>query len=163
MSSCAPHPHRLKRKSWLLAVWEGFLMLWFLMMCLFIITLILKHPEIFGVDAGKTAAQLPLLVRLVKEALSESGFGLLLFLLGLSTGFGVVTLVSHEAPASRFFRWVVIGIATLLCIALMPVHDQLTVIGGGENAGSTWWTVIWSAAGILPTWLGIRYARRHMA
>jgi len=138
-------------------------MLWFLMMCLFIIALILKHPEIFGVDAEKTAAQLPPLVRLVKEALFESGFGLLVFLLGLSTCFGAVTLVSQEAPASRFYRWVVIGIATLLCIALMPVHGQLTMIGGGKHAGSTLWTVIWSAAGILLAWLGIRYARRHAA
>lgn len=135
-------------------------MFWFLMMCLLVVTLILKHPEIFGVDAAKTAAQAPLLVQIMKEALWENGLGLL----GLSVGFGAVTLVSNEAPASRFFRCVVVGIATLICIALMPVQDQLTMIGGAsESAGSLLWTVVLTVAGLLAAWLGIRQARRRMA
>lgn len=155
-------PHRLTWTRWLLAVWEGVLMLWFLMMCFFIIGLPLKHPEIFGLDAVKTAAQLPLLVRVLKDAMFESGMGVLVLMAGLSVAFGAVTLVSRESAASRFFRWVVISVVSAMAIALMPVYDQLTMIGGAENAGSTLWLAVLSSAGLVVAGLGIGWTRSQV-
>ena len=155
-------PHRLTWTRWLLAVWEGVLMLWFLMMCFFIIGLPLKHPEIFGLDADKTAAQLPLLVRVMKDALFESGMGVLVLMAGLSVAFGAVTLVSRESAASRFFRWVVIGVVSAMGIALMPVYDQLTMIGGAGNTVSTLWMAVLTSAGLVVAWLAIGWARSQV-
>lgn len=162
MTASELKPHRLTWTRWLLAVWEGVLMLWFLMMCFFIIGLPLKHPEIFGLDAVKTAAQLPLLVRVMKDALFESGMGVLVLMFGLSVAFGAVTLVSRESAASRFFRWVVISVVSAMGIALMPVYDQLTMIGGAENTGSTLWMAVLSSAGLVVAGLAIGWARSQV-
>jgi len=136
-------------------------MLWFQVVCLFVIRLMLKHPEMFGVDAEKTLAQSPLLTQVVREVLFRNGVGMLVFTLGTSLGFGAASLNSSEAITSRLFRWMMVGVATLVCVALMPVHDQLPMIGGGDAAAdSIVWTAILCAAGLLTAVWGIKRARR---
>jgi hypothetical protein len=156
----SPHPTQ-KRLRWLLAAWEVFLMLWFQVMCLFVIRLMLKHPEMFGVDAAKALAQGPLLAQVVREVLFKNGAGVLVFMLGISLGFGAASVNSNEAITSQIFRWLVVGVATLVCVALMPVHDQLPMIGGGDAAAdSIVWTLILCASGLLAAAWGIKQARR---
>lgn len=124
--------------------------------------LLLKHPKNFGLDAAKTAAQSPLLVRVVKDALFESGMGVLVLMVGLSVAFRAVTLVSRESAASRFFRWVVISVVSAIGIALMPICDQLTMIGGAGNTGSALWMAVLTSAGLVVAGVGIGWARSQV-
>lgn len=137
-------------------------MLWFQVVSLMVIQLMLEHPEMFGVDAKKTIAQGPLLAQVVREVLFKNAAGVMVFMLGISFGFGAASLTSSEAITSRIFRWIVIGVATLVCVALMPVWGQLTMIGGsgGYAADSIVWTLILCASGLLVAVWGIQRARR---
>jgi hypothetical protein len=147
---------------WLLAVWEMFLMLWFQVVCVMVILFMLKHPEIFGVDGKKAIAQTPLLTQVVREVLFENEIGLMILVLGIGLGFGAASLNSTESITSRIFRWMMVGLVTLVWVALAPVHDQVTTIGGGDDTapGSIVWTAVLCAAGVLASVLGIRSARR---
>jgi hypothetical protein len=146
---------------WLLAVWEGFLMLWFLIMCFFSVSLMLGHPEIFGVDAKKALAMPPEATALLKSIMDEPA--LLFLMLGISVGFGAVALVSEEAVTSRCFRWLVVVVATSFACALLPVYGLVTMLCGGTESGTLLGWVMLSALSLLVAWLGICYARRHMA
>ena len=136
-------------------------MLWFLVMCFSTVSLMVEHPEIFGVDAKKALAMPPEATALLKSIMDEPA--LLFLMLGVSVGFGAVALVSTEAVTSCCFRWIVILIATAIACALLPVHWQVTMLCGTAKGGTVLGWVMLSAAGLLAAWLGIRYARSHAA
>lgn len=137
-------------------------MLWFQVVSLVLILFLLKHPEIFGVDAEKALVQGPLVTQVVREVLLKNSIGLMILMLGIGLGFGAVALNSSEAITSRIFRWMMVGLVTLVWVALAPVHDQVTMIGGGDDtvADSIVWTAVLCAAGLLAAVFGIQRARR---
>ncbi|MBE7497924.1 MAG: hypothetical protein HS117_23525 [Verrucomicrobiaceae bacterium] len=149
-----------RRLAWLLAVWEAFLMLWLLMVCWFILSVILRHPEIFdGVKVSEESK--PAMTKLALQLMPQHVVGLFFGLPGLAVGFAAVTMVSGGSLSGRLFRWLIVLIATFAFAAFLPLADRVLLLCGGPEAPLDWSEVLVALVGISAAWAGILHAKRR--
>lgn len=151
------HPNH-RWRTWTLAVCEGLLMGWLVWTVLFILKLVLKHPELVGEAAKKAFTRMPELTRQLHSVMTNANTGLLIFAVGAGVGFGALSSISQEAITSRVFRWLVVAMMTAIWIIALPLYDAVTMQDGAP--GFTFADAVFSLAGMLAALAGLVWARR---
>lgn len=147
---------------WLSAVCEACLMLWFLMICWFVLGVSLRHPEVLaGVNISDGAK--PEITKLALALLPQHSISILLGLPGLAIGFAAMAMVTDEALSSRLFRWLVVLIATFVFAAFLPLADRVLTLGREIDTATFDWTeALVTLAGVSAAFSGVWHARRRM-
>ncbi|MBL9134056.1 MAG: hypothetical protein JNG86_22780 [Verrucomicrobiaceae bacterium] len=145
---------------WLLAMWEGFLMLWLLMVSWFILSVTLGHPEVFGGEKVSEDTK-PAMTKLAFQLLPQHAVGLFFGLPGLAIGFAAVTMVSGGTLSSRLFRWLIVLIATFAFATFLPLADRVLMLEGRPEAPLDWSEVLVALVGVYAALAGVLHAKRR--
>lgn len=116
---------------WLLAVWEGALFGWFVLVALTATRNVIRVVDFLAHPMPDD--RLPRLTVWMQNVFPEESWSLLTGTVAFSVGFGLISLTSSESPVSRLFRWAVIAALTMLLGVALPVTERYTNLSGGPD------------------------------
>lgn len=143
--------------QWLLAAWEGIVFGWFLCISHVAARNLIQISEFVWHPRPESTP--PRLTLWLLNVLPEETWALLIGLLAFILGFGLVSLASNEAPASRLFRWSAIAVLTMLVGLSLPAMAAFKNLSGGPD-GQSWDEVLFVALALSVLMYGIIRCRR---
>lgn len=142
---------------WPLAVWEGLLFGWFVLMA----HVAAQNLISIGEYAWRSNSEdrLPRLTVWMKSVFPEETWSLLTGVATFGIGFALISLTSNEAPSSRMFRWAAIAAVTMLVGVALPVKWRYSLLSGGFDE-TTWDEVLFVGSGLISVLYGVIRLRR---
>lgn len=141
-----------------MAVWDGVLFGWFLLIGHAAAIHLIKVAEAVGVQVPDE--RLPRLTIWMQNVIPEETWSLLTGIAAFSIGFGLIHLTANEAPTSRLFRWAATAILTMIAGVSLPIMSAFTTLSGRYDE-RLWDELLFVAIALTTMIYGIIRVRRH--
>lgn len=112
----------------LLAIADGALFGWFLILGHACIMRLQQMADFMGDELPA-----PRLTHFAYAVIPDETWSLVTGWVGLSVGFGLLSLHSMETTSSRLFRWAFIAVLTLVVGISLPLFERYKILSGGPD------------------------------